>query len=105
MKRINVINIIFLLPLLVACNMSIAKDDKTKNKAGTKQNSFAVLELFTSEGCSSCPPADAVMAKLSAEYKENVYALGFHVDYWNRLGWTDTFSNAAYSRRQERYTT
>ena len=103
MKKTKVVNIIFLLPLLIACNMSIAKDDKMQNKTGTNQNSFAVLELFTSEGCSSCPPADAVLAKLSSEYKGNVYALGFHVDYWNRLGWTDSFSNEIYSRRQKNY--
>jgi hypothetical protein len=64
---------------------------------------FAVVELFTSEGCSSCPPADAVAAKLSQEYKDNVYLLGFHVDYWDRLGWKDAFSSAEYSKRQYHY--
>ena len=66
-------------------------------------NGFAVVELFTSEGCSSCPPADALAAKLSEEYKGKVFVLGFHVDYWNRLGWKDAFSNAAYSERQQKY--
>jgi hypothetical protein len=64
---------------------------------------FAVVELFTSEGCSSCPPADAVLAKIVAEHPDNVYVLGFHVDYWDRLGWKDAFSNAAYTRRQQEY--
>lgn len=72
--------------------------------AGNNSNKgFAVLELFTSEGCSSCPPADEAMTHIVREYNENVYVLSFHVDYWNRLGWKDTFSDAAYTRRQQEY--
>ncbi|MEO8770822.1 MAG: DUF1223 domain-containing protein [Ferruginibacter sp.] len=64
---------------------------------------FALIELFTSEGCSSCPPADELVNKLSKEKKDNVYILAYHVDYWNRLGWKDKFSKAAYSKRQQDY--
>jgi len=65
---------------------------------------FAVVELFTSEGCSSCPPADQLMARMQQDCKgQPVYILTFHVDYWNRLGWKDIFSDAAYSRRQNQY--
>jgi hypothetical protein len=64
---------------------------------------FVVLELFTAEGCSSCPPADDTVSKLAKDYSENIYVLGFHVDYWNRLGWKDEFSNAAYTQRQQQY--
>lgn len=65
---------------------------------------FVVVELFTSEGCSSCPPADELVAKVQKEYQnEPVYILAYHVDYWNRLGWKDIFSDAAYSQRQEAY--
>jgi hypothetical protein len=64
---------------------------------------FAVVELYTSEGCSSCPPADVVLGKIAAEYKDNVYVLGFHVDYWDRLGWKDAFSSAVYTQRQQEY--
>jgi len=75
---------------------------KTANNTGDK--GFAVVELFTSEGCSSCPPADQLVAKIQKEDADKpVYVLAFHVDYWNRLGWKDMFSSADYSRRQEDY--
>ncbi|MBS1503954.1 MAG: DUF1223 domain-containing protein [Bacteroidetes bacterium] len=65
---------------------------------------FAVVELFTSEGCSSCPPADALVAKIQKESAgKPVYILAFHVDYWDRLGWKDAFSDAAYTNRQKQY--
>jgi len=66
----------------------------------------AVIELFTSEGCSSCPPADALLETFVADAQRSghaVYGLSFHVDYWDHLGWKDRYSNAAYSRRQSRY--
>jgi len=64
---------------------------------------FAVVELFTSEGCSSCPSADELLASLASEKRDHVFLLSFHVDYWNRLGWKDRFSDAAFSRRQQQY--
>jgi hypothetical protein len=65
---------------------------------------FAVVELFTSEGCSSCPPAEALMARTQQENKElRVYCLAFHVDYWDHQGWKDVFSEAAYTDRQRQY--
>jgi len=67
---------------------------------------FAVVELFTSEGCSSCPPADAVLAEIAVDARisrRDIYCLSFHVDYWNRLGWKDPYSKAAYTQRQEEY--
>ncbi len=62
----------------------------------------AVLELFTSEGCSSCPSADNLLPQL-IKMDASVIALSFHVDYWNRLGWTDPFSSSEYSDRQREY--
>jgi hypothetical protein len=65
---------------------------------------FAVVELFTSEGCSSCPPADKLAAATLTEYAgRDVYILAFHVDYWNRLGWKDIYSSHDWSARQENY--
>ena len=66
---------------------------------------IAVVELFTSEGCSSCPPADAALAAALKDFPAGVYVLGYHVDYWDRLGWKDPFSNAAWTDRQSRYAT
>jgi len=57
-----------------------------------------VVELYTSEGCSSCPPADRWLSTLKPQ--PELVALAFHVDYWDRLGWKDRFSSAAYSQRQ-----
>jgi hypothetical protein len=65
---------------------------------------FVVLELFTSEGCSSCPAADELLAKVQREAGDKpVYVLAYHVDYWDRQGWRDVFSNPAYSARQYKY--
>ena len=60
-----------------------------------------VVELFTSQGCSSCPPADAMMAKLADQ--DGVLPLSFHVDYWDYLGWADSFARPEFSARQEAY--
>ncbi|MDQ2719116.1 MAG: DUF1223 domain-containing protein [Bacteroidota bacterium] len=71
------------------------------NNIETGYKNMAVLELFTSQGCSSCPPADRLMREYQS--KENVIVLSFHVDYWNRLGWKDPYSSKEYSQRQYKY--
>jgi hypothetical protein len=68
------------------------------------QNVPVIVELFTSEGCSSCPPADEVLARVEGSHSgADVIALGEHVTYWDRLGWKDRFSQNIFTERQEAY--
>jgi hypothetical protein len=95
---------------LFAFNRSTNRVEKTTNEAAINtlknphsptEKGVAVLELFTSEGCSSCPPADDVLRDLAKD--SNVVALSYHVTYWNRLGWKDSFSQKIFDERQYRY--
>lgn len=63
--------------------------------------SQVVLELYTSQGCAACPPADAMMADLAM--REDVIALSLHVDYWDYIGWADVFAHPEHAERQKRY--
>ncbi|PWL37693.1 DUF1223 domain-containing protein [Flagellimonas aquimarina] len=76
------------------------ENDVVKEKS---YESAVVLELFTSQGCSSCPPADMLLEKVKKQYPESVYALSYHVDYWNYIGWEDPFSKSVYTKKQREY--
>lgn len=79
---------------------------QTKAPPVQKYKGFAVVELFTSQGCSSCPPADKALSELIADAKKNnkpVYGISFHVDYWNKHGWKDPYSKMAFTKRQNNY--
>lgn len=103
MGLIKIMSLGWLAVATLALSAFAGKTHTIKNNTDTGKG-FAVIELFTSEGCSSCPPADAVVAKIEKESTDKpIYILAFHVDYWNRLGWKDNFSSAEYSRRQNKY--
>ncbi len=75
----------------------------SQTKKNTSNNSLVVLELFTSQGCSSCPPADVLVDKVKNEFGEKVISLSYHVDYWNYIGWKDPFSKSEFSDKQRAY--
>lgn len=84
----------------IFCTMGIAL--AALPAAAQQTSSQGVLvELFTSQGCSSCPPADAVLKALAQQ--EGVIALALHVDYWDYIGWQDTFAQEKFTKRQRRY--
>src|SRR6185295_7207446 len=72
----------------------------TAKPAGTAEGPWAI-ELFTSQGCSSCPPADAYLGMLAK--RPDIVALSFHVDYWDYIGWKDAFATRATTQRQRNY--
>lgn len=76
---------------------------QAKDKPATKPSGNTLVELFTSEGCSSCPKADKTVAELQQQYKDNLLVLCYHVDYWNYLGWKDLYGSANNTERQQRY--
>jgi hypothetical protein len=93
--------------IIIFLGLTVFEVDKKINSAGKHHlkkslRSFAILELFTSEGCSSCPPADRLLPQL-ASTDINIIPLSFHVDYWDRYGWKDPFSNASFTDRQRDY--
>ncbi len=86
--------------------VTFALQSQTKSKTPVQTSTVpVVLELFTSQGCSSCPPADALLRRIARDpdLRGRVIPLAFHVDYWNRLGWRDPFSSREWSRRQGDY--
>ncbi len=83
-----------------------AQTNQPSKTMNANKKTPVLVELFTSEGCSSCPPADRVLMQLENQQKNpnaEIITLSLHVDYWNNLGWKDPFSSAEYSQRQNGY--
>ena len=97
------------LGLLVACTRADGEPRPTAvepSRGPAAAEGPLVLELFTSQGCSSCPPADELLARLARAGSlgdRPLAPLSFHVDYWNDLGWADPYSSPAWTERQRQY--
>ena len=92
--------------LLLIGIVGVAALSGSQEKGSQSDSPMILVELFTSEGCSSCPPADALLAGLaqvSSDTNYTIVPLAFHVDYWNNLGWKDPFSKPPYTQRQYDY--
>ncbi len=88
--------------LILMMSLALGSIDYTSTaQAQLSASTPAVIELYTSQGCSSCPPADALLEAYSK--REDIVALSFNVDYWDYLGWKDTLAKRAYSERQRDY--
>ena len=101
--------IVFRLPvaLLILCNAPVS-NTKAQTPAGEADRKPVIVELFTSEGCSTCPPADELLQKLEAHQPvagAEIVPLEVHVDYWNHDGWNDPYSSAEWTERQTVYRT
>lgn len=102
MKSIKIFGLVAIMAIAVALSAFI--NVRLTEHTAVETRGFALVELYTSEGCSSCPPADAVVAKIEKESAgKPIYILAYHVDYWNHLGWKDQFSSADFSKRQKDY--
>jgi hypothetical protein len=101
----------FILVTLIGCTDTNTESQSSivvAAQSGQQAEPFVILELFTSEGCSDCPDAERYLNEIALKSwadRDYIYALSFHVDYWNKLGWQDIFSKRSFSDRQRGYRT
>jgi len=101
MKKIA-FSLVVILGIVLAFQFTKAPEEPLKVAITSLDGGVVLLELFTSQGCSSCPPADKLLDKTLAENK-NVIGISYHVDYWNYIGWKDPFSTEEYTNYQRAY--
>ncbi|MAQ85167.1 MAG: DUF1223 domain-containing protein [Maritimibacter sp.] len=87
--------------LWASCAAAVVMAAGSVSAQDMTQDNPVVVELYTSQGCSSCPPADALMTELAG--RDDVIALALHVDYWDYIGWKDSFASPDYTNRQRGY--
>ena len=94
---------ILMIPILLSTTFILATDvlavGCSPQRASSGTVTISIAELYTSEGCDSCPPADKWFSSLNVK-KDGVVPLAFHVDYWDYIGWKDRFANASFTERQ-----
>lgn len=95
------LTILFFATILFLSNKSVTNKIKLEDESG--YDPIVVLELFTSQGCSSCPSADMLLDEVKQQYPNTVFVLSYHVDYWNYIGWEDPFSKSVYTKKQRFY--
>jgi hypothetical protein len=106
MYRGNVVPLLVVGFLLLSALVVLATRSAPPEANAVDASAVAVVELFTSQGCSSCPPADRLLQTIDEKARAGdrpVFPLAFHVDYWNDLGWADPYSRPEFSERQREY--
>jgi hypothetical protein len=102
-KKIIFLSFAFFGMSLMALYTVKYENDHMLEMFNSAERPFVVLELFTSQGCSSCPSADRLLEKVKKEFPETVFALSYHVDYWDYIGWKDPFAKPGYAKKQSEY--
>ena len=106
LKNIYIVGIVFVSLVVMAFTVDFKKEtivEETSSEELAEYEPIVVLELFTSQGCSSCPPADVLLNKVKKQYTSEVFALSYHVDYWDYIGWKDPFGDAKFAQKQRQY--
>ena len=106
LKNIYIVGIVFVSLVIMAFTVDFKKEtivEETSSEELAEYEPIVVLELFTSQGCSSCPPADVLLNKVKKQYTSEVFALSYHVDYWDYIGWKDPFGDAKFAQKQRQY--